>query len=70
MVSEDPVLTGMRADSRMTISQQGVELGLTSVQVELSLRLRRSLKEDPAALRGFTRAITGAWMECCGVSSL
>ena len=70
VVSEDPVLTGMRADSRMTISQQGVELGLTSVQVELSLRLRRSLKEDPAALRGFTRAITGAWMECCGVSSL
>ena len=60
----------MRADDRLTMSQQGVALGLTSVQIELSLRLRRALKEDPAALKGFARAVTGAWMECCGASAL
>lgn len=69
-VSEAPVLTGMRADGRLTMSQQGVALGLTSVQFELSLRLRRALKEDPVALRGFAQAIIGAWMECCGMSAL
>ena len=65
-----PLLMGMRADDRLTLSQQGVALGFTSVQIELSLRLRRALKEDPAALRGFARAVTGAWMECCGASAL
>lgn len=70
VVSEDPVLTGMRADGRMTLSQQGVALGLISVQIELSLRLRRALKEDAEALASFTLAITGAWAECCGATAL
>lgn len=34
VVSEDPVLTGMRADGRMTMSQQGVALGRAAALVE------------------------------------
>ena len=36
----------------------------------INRRFERALKEDPAALRGFARAVTGAWMECCGASAL
>jgi len=70
LLSDNPVLTGMRTDGRMTMSQQGVALGMTSVQIELSLRLRRALKEDPTALRAFALAITRAWAECCSAWAL
>jgi hypothetical protein len=45
----------------MTLSQQGVRLGLASVQLELSLRLRLVLKDDPEMIQGFARAVVGAW---------
>ena len=63
-VNEDPVLTGRRPDGMWTLSQQGTALGLASVQIELSLRLRRRLRKDEAAMAGFARALTDAWVEC------
>jgi hypothetical protein len=60
-VNEDPILRGARDDGRMTLSQQGVRLGLASVQLELSLRLRLVLKDDPEMTEGFARAVVGAW---------
>ena len=60
-VNENPILRGARDDGRMTLSQQGVRLGLASVQLELSLRLRLVLKDDPEMTEGFARAVVGAW---------
>ena len=45
----------------MTLSQQSARLGLVSVQLELSLRLRLVLKDDPEMIQGFARAVVGAW---------
>ena len=47
----------------MTLSQQSARLGLVSVQLELSLRLRLVLKDDPEKARDFARAIVAAWEE-------
>ena len=60
-VNERPVLRGARDDGRMTLSQQSARLGLVSVQLELSLRLRLVLKDDPEMTQGFARAVVGAW---------
>jgi hypothetical protein len=60
-VNERPVLRGARDDGRMTLSQQSARLGLVSVQLELSLRLRLVLKDDPEMTEGFARAVVGAW---------
>ena len=64
VVNEDPVLTGRRPDGMWTLSQQGTALGLASVQIEMSLRLRRGLRRDEAAMAGFARALADAWVEC------
>jgi len=63
-VNDDPVLAGARADGMHTMSQRGVELGLVSVQLELSLRLRNALRADGDATRGFAHAVLAAWEEC------
>ena len=68
-VNEDPVLTGRRPDGMWTLSQQGTALGLASVQIELSLRLRRRLRKDETAMAGFARALADAWVECSEVSA-
>ena len=52
-VNARPVLTGRRPDGRLTLSQQGCALGLVSVQLELSMRLRRALVGDRAGDGGF-----------------
>jgi hypothetical protein len=44
----------------MTLSQQSARLGLVSVQLELSLRLRLVLKDDPEKARDFARAVVAA----------
>ena len=62
-VNERPVLRGARDDGRMTLSQQSARLGLVSVQLELSLRLRLVLKDDPEKARDFARAVVAAWEE-------
>ena len=62
-VNERPVLRGARDDGRMTLSQQSARLGLVSVQLEPSLRLRLVLKDDPEKARDFCRAIVAAWEE-------
>ena len=68
-VNEAPVLTGVRPDGRLTLSQQGVARGLASVQLELSLRLRRALVADDDAARMFARAVVDAWEDATrGVS--
>ena len=59
-VNERPVLRGARDDGRMTLSQQSARLGLVSVQLELSLRLRLVLKDDPEKARDFARAVVAA----------
>ena len=59
-VNERPVLRGARDDGRMTLSQQSARLGLVSVQLELSLRLRLVLKDDPEKAREFARAVVAA----------
>ena len=66
-VNEAPILRGARDDGRMTLSQQGVRLGLVSVQLELSLRLRLVLKDDPEKTRGFARAVVGAWEDVADI---
>ena len=68
-MNEAPVLTGVRPDGRLTLSQQGVARGLASVQLELSLRLRRALVADDDAARMFARAVVDAWEDATrGVS--
>ena len=68
-VNEAPVLTGVRPDGRLTLSQPGVARGLASVQLELSLRLRRALVADDDAARMFARAVVDAWEDATrGVS--
>ena len=59
-VDETPIPRGARDDGRVTLSRQGVRLGLVSAQLELSLRLRLVLKDDPERIRGFARAVAGA----------
>lgn len=60
-VNARPVLTGRRPDGRLTLSQQGCALGLVSVQLELSMRLRRALVGDPEATADFACAIVEAF---------
>ena len=59
-VNARPVLTGRRPDGRLTLSQQGCSLGLVSVQLELSMRLRRALVGDARATADFACAIVDA----------
>ena len=63
-VNARPVLTGRRPDGRLTLSQQGCALGLVSVQIELSMRLRRALVEDERARGDFAAAVTDAAASC------
>ena len=60
-VNARPVLTGRRPDGRLTLSQQGCSLGLVSVQLELSMRLRRALVGDAEATADFAGAIVDAF---------
>jgi len=59
-VNARPVLTGRRPDGRLTLSHQGCSLGLVSVQLELSMRLRRALVGDAQATADFANAIVDA----------
>eukprot|EP00898_Chlorokybus_atmophyticus_P001186 jgi/Chlat1/2068/Chrsp17S02539 len=63
VVNDNPRFTGDTGESsgRMTMSQQGAALGLASVQMELSHRLRSALAADPAACKRMAAAIESAW---------
>jgi len=45
--------------------EQGVELGLVSVQLELSRRLRKALIADAARQHRFAHVLVDAFGKCC-----
>jgi len=65
VVNSHPALQGRWSNGRLTLTQQSVSKGMTSVQLELSLSLRKELNKNRDLRRRFGAAIKAAVKGFC-----
>ena len=53
----DPFLCGCWADGQLTMVQQGVRLGMPSIQIEMPLKMRKELNYNKRLLENFADSI-------------
>jgi len=64
IVNDHPQLQGRWGNGRMTLTQQSVAEGMLSVQLELSLSLRKELNRNRELRQDFARALYMAFTLC------